>query len=190
MRLKPGDSLLLFNGRDGEWLARLSVIEKRGVRLAVEGRTRDQTLTPDLDLVVALVKRSRLETIVEKATELGVRRIRLVVTRRTNADHTNLARLSAIATEAAEQTGRLDVPLLQAPQKLEAMLQGWDSARALVFCDEAGTIRTSPGAGLRDAPLPHCKCLIRYILLQDLLRSKRRSMLHPMLRSMNAPPLC
>jgi len=138
MRLKPGDALLLFNGRDGEWLAQVSAVEKRGVRLTVDSPTRPQALPPDLDLVVALVKRARLETIVEKATELGVRRIRLLITRRTNADHTNLSRLSAIAAEAAEQTGRLDAPLLQAPQKLEPMLRDWDPGRTLVFCDEAG----------------------------------------------------
>ena len=147
MRLKPGDPLLLFNGRDGEWLATLSAVEKRGVRIKVESATRPQAFPPDLDLVVALVKRARLETIVEKATELGVRRIRLLITRRTNADHTNLARLSAIAAEAAEQTRRLDAPLLQAPQKLEPMLREWDSARSLVFCDEAGDDPDQPWGG-------------------------------------------
>ena len=93
---------------------------------------------PDLDLLIALVKRARLETIVEKAAELGARRVRLVVTRRTNADHTNVSRLQAIAAEAAEQTGRLDVPEVVAPEKLDRLLDGWDGARRLLFCDEAG----------------------------------------------------
>src|ERR1700743_2025672 len=105
MRLQPGAALLVFNGRDGEWRATLAEAGKRGGRLQVEVRTRDQVLPPDLDLIVALVKRARLETIVEKAAELGARRVRLVTTRRTNADHTKIARLQAIATEAAEQTG-------------------------------------------------------------------------------------
>jgi 16S rRNA (uracil1498-N3)-methyltransferase len=88
--------------------------------------------------VIALVKRARLETIVEKAAELGARRVRLVVTRRTNADHTNVGRLQAIATEAAEQTGRLDVPQVLEPVKLEKLLDGWDADRRLMFCDEGG----------------------------------------------------
>ena len=150
MRLSVGDEVALFNGRDGEWLAHVSEVGKRGCALAVGERTREQTVPPDLDLVVALVKRGRLETIVEKAAELGARRVRLAITRRTNADHTNIGRLQAIATEAAEQTGRLDVPEVVAPEKLERLLDSWDAPRRLMFCDETG----GPPAldALRDAP--------------------------------------
>jgi 16S rRNA (uracil1498-N3)-methyltransferase len=141
MRRQVGEAVLVFNGRDGEWRAAVAEAAKRRCVLAVDERARAQSQGPDVDLVVALVKRARLETIVEKATELGARRIRLCVTRHTNADHTNLARLQAIAVEAAEQTGRLDVPAVLAPEKLERMLDGWDPGRALVFCDEAGEAR-------------------------------------------------
>lgn len=149
MRLAVGAEVLLFNGRDGEWRATLIEAGKRVCRLAVGARMRAQTMGPDLDLVVALVKRGRLETIIEKAAELGARRVRLAVTRRTNADHTNVARLQAIAVEAAEQTGRLDVPLIVAPEKLERMLDGWDADRALMFCDEGGGVPPALDA-LRD----------------------------------------
>ena len=138
MRLGPGDALRVFNGRQGEWLARVAEAGKRGGALAVEEQVRPQAGCPDLDLVVALVKRARLETIVEKAAELGARRVRLVVTRRTNADHTNIARLQAIATEATEQTGRLDVPEVVAPEKLDRLLDAWPPERRLLFCDEGG----------------------------------------------------
>ncbi len=138
MRLGLGDAVLLFNGRDGEWRAVLSEVSKKSATLIAEEQTRPQHIGPDLDLVIALVKRNRLETIVEKAAELGARRVRLVTTRRTNADHTNVARLQAIATEAAEQTGRLDVPEVVAPEKLDRMLDSWGDGRALVFCDEGG----------------------------------------------------
>ncbi|MGZ3275259.1 MAG: 16S rRNA (uracil(1498)-N(3))-methyltransferase [Caulobacteraceae bacterium] len=138
MRLQPGDDLLLFNGRDGEWLARVSEASKRRCRLSAERPMRPQALGPDLDLLIALVKRNRLETIVEKATELGARRIRPVITRRTQADHTNVSRLQAIATEAAEQTGRLDVPGVLEPVKLDRLLDGWEGDRRLMYCDEAG----------------------------------------------------
>jgi 16S rRNA (uracil1498-N3)-methyltransferase len=137
-RRGPGDEVLLFNGRDGEWRARIVEAAKRGVRLSVDALERPQATGPDLDLIVALVKRARLEVIVEKAAELGARRVRLAITERTQADHTNVARLQAIAAEAAEQTGRLDVPELSAPAKLEAMLAGWPQGRRLLFCDEAG----------------------------------------------------
>ena len=141
MRRAVRDEVALFNGADGEWRAVVSEVSKRGCLLRVGGRLRPQETGPDLDLIIALVKRTRLETIVEKATELGARRIRLAITRFTNADHTNIARLRAIAIEAAEQTGRLDVPEVLAPEKLERLLAEWSSDRRLMFCDEAGEAR-------------------------------------------------
>ena len=159
MRLTVGDPLLVFNGRDGEWRARVAEAGKRGGGLGVEEQVRPQALGPDLDLLVALVKRARLEAIVEKAAELGARRVRLVVTRRTNADHTNVARLQAIATEAAEQTGRLDVPEVVAPEKLDRLLDGWDDARRLLFCDEAGDDPSSEWGGGRGRAVPALEAL-------------------------------
>ena len=154
MRLKLGAEAALFNGRDGEWSARLEAAGKRGCRLVVGQRTRGQQSPPDLDLVVALVKRGRLETIVEKATELGCRRIRLVTTRRTNAERTRVDRLQAIATEAAEQTGRLDVPLVSGPEPLDRMLDAWDDGRRLMFCDEAGDDPDAEWGGSTGRALP------------------------------------
>ncbi|WP_396595473.1 16S rRNA (uracil(1498)-N(3))-methyltransferase [Brevundimonas sp. R86498] len=138
MRLKLGDALLVFNGRDGEWRATIAEVLKKGVILKLEDQVRPQTLGPDLDLIVAVVKKSRVETIVEKAAELGARRVRLTITRRTNVEHVRLDRLDAIAIEAAEQTGRLDVPAIEDPAKLDTLLDSWDPARRLMFCDETG----------------------------------------------------
>lgn len=138
MRVAIGDELLLFNGEDGEWRARVTAAGKRAGELELVEPARCQVVGPDLDLVVALVKRARLETIVEKAAELGARRVRLVITERTNADHTRVERLQAIAVEAAEQTGRLEVPAIEGPQKLGELLGAWPAERPLMFCDEAG----------------------------------------------------
>jgi 16S rRNA (uracil1498-N3)-methyltransferase len=138
MRLSVGDELLVFNGRDGEWRAVVSVVTKRAVGIRAEALARPQTPGPDLELIVALVKRARIETIVEKAAELGAARVRLALTERTNADHIRVDRLAAIATEAAEQTGRLDVPAIEAPAKLDKLIDGLGPGRRLLFCDEAG----------------------------------------------------
>lgn len=141
MRQAIGAQVALFNGRDGEWSATLTETGKRGSLLKVDEQVRPMSLGPDLDLVIALVKRGRVETIVEKAAELGVRRVRLTITRRTNVDFVKLGRLDAIAMEAAEQTGRLDVPTVEDPVKLAEILDRWDPARKLVFCDEGGDAR-------------------------------------------------
>ena len=138
MRREVGDEVLLFNGRDGEWRSELLEAGKRACIVAPREQMRPQGFGPDLDLVVALVKRGRLETIVEKAAELGARRVRLAITERTNAERTNVSRLAAIAIEAAEQTGRLDVPEIAAPEKLDKLIADWPAGRPLMFCDEAG----------------------------------------------------
>jgi len=159
MRLNVGDEILVFNGQDGEWRCSLTEAGKRGCLLRAEAQTRPQAHGHDLDLVIAMVKRGRVETIVEKAAELGVRRVRLTQTRRTNVDFLKLGRLDAIAIEAAEQTGRLDVPAVDDPQKLDKILDTWDPARRLVFCDEGGDARPmvqalahTPQENLADTP--------------------------------------
>lgn len=158
MRLNVGDEILVFNGQDGEWRCGLTEAGKRGCLLKAEEQTRPQEFGPDLDLVIAMVKRGRVETIVEKAAELGARRVRLTQTRRTNVDFVKLGRLDAIAIEAAEQTGRLDVPAVDDPQKLDKILDGWDAGRKLIFCDEGGDARplieAAASQGRGDAPAP------------------------------------
>ena len=138
MRQAVGDEVALFNGRDGEWRCAITAVTKRAVGLKAEIQVRPQQTGPDLDLVIALVKRGRLETIVEKAAELGARRVRPVLSERTNADRARVERLTAIATEAAEQTGRLDVPQVAEPMKLSKLIDDWEAGRRLLFCDEAG----------------------------------------------------
>jgi len=152
MRLGAGDALRLFNGRDGEWRATVAEVLKKGVVLRAEARVRDQVTPPDVELLVATVKKSALEFAVEKATELGAARIRLVTTARTQPQHLRLDRLDAIAEESAEQTGRLDVPPVDDPVKLSALLDRWDTSRRIMFCDETGgppaiPALTAAGAG-------------------------------------------
>lgn len=138
MRLKIGDSLLVFNGVDGEWRCVIAEVLKKGLVLRAEEMVRPQAAGPDVELLISVVKKSALEFAVEKATELGARRVRLMVTHRTQTQHVRMDRLDAIAIEAAEQTGRLDVPMIDAPVKLGALLDDWDPARRLMFCDETG----------------------------------------------------
>ena len=138
MRLKAGDDLLVFNGADGEWRVSIAEVLKKGVVLKAEEKVRDQIHPPDVHLLIATVKKAALEFAVEKATELGAARIRLLTTARTQPQHLRLDRLDAIAEESAEQTGRLDVPRVDAPVKLDALLDGWDGSRRLMFCDETG----------------------------------------------------
>lgn len=160
LRLGAGDSVRVFNGADGEWRARLVEVGKRGARLEAEAQTRPQSLPPDLELWFAPVKRQATDWIVEKATELGVRTLRPVLTKRTIAETVRVDRLALIAREAAEQTERLDVPAIAPPVSLAQALDGGDAARGLIFADEAGDDPdavwggpTGRAAPIADAPL-------------------------------------
>ncbi len=141
LRLGPGAAVALFNGRDGEWLARIAAIGKGRCRLLPEHRLRDQSSGPDLWLCFALIKRARLDWLVEKATELGAARLQPVITRRTEPARVNLDRLRAHAVEAAEQCERLDLPELGEPVTLAALLGAWPAGRVLVAAAEAGATR-------------------------------------------------
>lgn len=138
LRLDVGDALRPFNARDGEWRARVSAKSKRGMSVVVEVLLREARATPDLDLLFAPVKRHATDLIVEKATELGVRRIRPVVTQRTIAETVRVDRLQSIAREAAEQTERFDAPEVVDATSLARALDGWDVGRPLIFADESG----------------------------------------------------
>ena len=138
LRLGVGGVLRPFNARDGEWRARVTVREKRGMRVVLDTLLREAKPSPDLDLLFAPVKRHATDLIVEKATELGVRRIKPVVTQRTIAETVRVDRLESIAREAAEQTERFDAPEIFEAQALHKALDGWDAARPLIFADESG----------------------------------------------------
>ena len=135
MRRKSGDKILVFNGRDGEWCGEVHMVSKRLAALHISEQTRQHASFSGPVLSLALIKRARLETIVEKATELGVRRIELLITRLTQADHTRLDRLQAIAIEASEQCERLDVPEIIAPQPMGRWIET-TSDHPLIFADE------------------------------------------------------
>lgn len=138
LRLDVGAILRPFNARDGEWRARVTVREKRGMRVVLESLLREPRATPDLDLLFAPVKRHATDLIVEKATELGVRRIRPVVTQRTIAETVRIDRLQTIAREAAEQTERFDAPEVFEATPLPKALDGWDATCPLIYADESG----------------------------------------------------
>lgn len=138
LRLGPGDAVGLFNGRDGEWRARVEEVTRRGVRLRAEARTRAQEPDADLWLLFAPIKRQRIDLVAEKASELGVAAIWPIFTERTAMTRVNLERLRANAIEAAEQTERLSVPEIREPVTLRELAHRWPEERRLLVCAEAG----------------------------------------------------
>jgi 16S rRNA (uracil1498-N3)-methyltransferase len=151
LRLKGGASVLVFNGRDGEWRAELAVTgnKKKPVLNLVE-RTRQQVAAGDLHYLFSPLKHARLDYMVQKAVEMGVSRLAPIITRHTQSERINLDRMRANAIEAAEQCGVLNIPEIAEPRKFESLTRGWKADRLLVFCDEEADVK-DPGAALASA---------------------------------------
>jgi 16S rRNA (uracil1498-N3)-methyltransferase len=150
LRLKPGADVLVFNGRDGEWRARIAATAKKKIGLDVTERTRAQIAAGDLHYLFSPLKHARLDYMVQKAVEMGVARLQPIIMRHTQAERVNLARMRANAIEAAEQCGILSIPEIAAPRKLDALVHGWKADRLLVFCDEEADVK-DPVAALSSA---------------------------------------
>jgi 16S rRNA (uracil1498-N3)-methyltransferase len=136
LRLKEGDGVLVFNGRDGEWRAALAPVSKKKFALKVEEQTRAQTPPADLHYLFAPIKRARLDYMVQKAVEMGASKLVPVITRHTNAERVNVDRMHANAIEAAEQCGILNLPEIAEPAALDKAVAALEPGRLLVFCDE------------------------------------------------------
>ena len=152
LRLGVGGQVLLFDGASGEWIATVAQTTRKSMQLTVERRTKVAEAVPDLWLAFAPVKRTQLDWLVEKATELGVARLMPVVTRRTVVERIKGERLRSIAVEAAEQCGRTMLPTIDEPVALERLLKERDPGRMLYFADETGgeprATAFAPGPGL------------------------------------------
>jgi 16S rRNA (uracil1498-N3)-methyltransferase len=156
LRLAAGAAIAAFNATDGEWLCHVAEFGKRGARLSVEAQLRapEPESEPDLWLLFAPIKRARLDWLVEKATELGVTAFLPVWTARTQVERVNLERLRAHAIEAAEQSERVSVPEIRAPERLDRLLSVWPGSRRLVLCDESGAGEPISDAVARLPPGP------------------------------------
>ncbi len=143
MRVGVGDVVILCDDVTGEWAATVTSAGKRESVVNCDSLLRLREAVPDFTLYAALLKKDRFDLVLEKATELGVRRIQPVLTHRCVADKLNTTRARAILTEAAEQCARTALPELAEPVKLDALLRAHDAGRALFFADESGGARAA-----------------------------------------------
>ncbi len=136
LRLEPGTLILVFNGREGEWRARLELAGKRDAAARIEALERPQTAPVDIHLLFAPIKHARLDYMVQKAVEMGASELTPVFTRRTQVHRVNIERIRANVIEAAEQCGILSLPEVREPAELDRLIANWPNSRQLVFCDE------------------------------------------------------
>jgi 16S rRNA (uracil1498-N3)-methyltransferase len=162
LRLKTGDAVLLFNGRDGEWAAALTGTGKRSAALSVLERRREQPQPGDLHFLFAPLKHARLDYVVQKAVEMGASRLQPVITRHTQVARVNTERMRANVVEAAQQCGILTLAEVAEPLPFAAALHALTAERLVVFCDEdaevanplaaLGAVRADAGIALLIGP--------------------------------------
>jgi 16S rRNA (uracil1498-N3)-methyltransferase len=140
LRLAAGDTILVFNGRDGEWQGQVEG-RKRADSLTIAAQTRPQDRLPDIAYVFAPLKHARLDYMVQKAVEMGASRLQPVLTRHTQVSRVNSERMRANVIEAAEQCGILSLAAVDEPVALDRYLAERPQDRLLVFCDEAAEMR-------------------------------------------------
>jgi 16S rRNA (uracil1498-N3)-methyltransferase len=140
LRLAAGGTILVFNGRDGEWRAQIEG-RKRPDGLSIVARTRPQDRLPDIAYVFAPLKHARLDYMVQKAIEMGAAALQPVLTRHTQVSRVNGERMRANVIEAAEQCGILSLADVAEPVALERYLDTREAGRLLVFCDEASDVK-------------------------------------------------
>jgi len=151
LRLRADDAILVFNGRDGEWLCAVRVEGRKQARLEALREMRPQPAAPGLLYLFAPLKHARLDYMAQKAVEMGAGVLQPVLTRHTQVSRLNLDRLAANAVEAAEQCGILSLPQIRPELPLAAALEALEPGRLLVFCDEA-LAPEGPVAALAAAP--------------------------------------
>ena len=198
MRQREGSLVAIFNGADGEWEASIDVLNKRQGQLGVRDQLRAQpvgAVAPTL--LFGILKGARLPTLVEKAVELGAGEIQPVLTQHCAVRSVNIERLSSIAAEAAEQSGRLTVPPVHEPRPLLSVLDAWESSRPLCLCDERRSAPTltdrlvdgsvSAGSGVLIGPeggfsahefeaLERCEFVRKVSLGDNILRAETAAM--------------
>lgn len=137
LRMKEGETLLLFNGIDGEWVGEISEIKKKQTTVTLIREERCQTEAGDLIYCFAPLKHARLDYMIQKAVEMGASIIQPVITQFTQVSRVNGERIEANIIEAAEQCGVLSIAKYREPRSLIQLLKEWEPQRHLIFCDEA-----------------------------------------------------
>ena len=138
MRMKSGEPLRLFNGRDGEWLGRIGKLSGRALQVDIEKQIRPQSAGPDIWLCAAPIKKTHFDYMIEKVTELGVAVIQPMLTEHTQVRDVNVKRLGSIVTEAAEQSERLNIPEVRPLMVLPKLIADWPADRLPIVCAEWG----------------------------------------------------
>lgn len=151
LRLKVNDQLLVFNGKNGEWLSTITQVKKNNITLHIIEQTREQPTTIDLHYCFAPLKQARLDYMIQKAVEMGANILQPVLTQHRQQSKVSMQKMEANAIEACEQCGNLTVPSCFEPISLDKLLSDWDESSPLLFCDEV-CLGESPLAQLQNIP--------------------------------------
>lgn len=134
MRYNVNDECIIFNSNDGEWLCKVVAIQKKTAILLPIEKIRDKDIQSKLWLCFSLIKSPRLKILLEKATELGIDGFFPIITSRTVPDKINIDKIKLWVKEAAEQSERVSLPVINEIMELDKFLNLWNDQ--ILFCNE------------------------------------------------------
>ena len=134
MRLKRGSNINFFN-KNGEWLSEIVFLDRDRVEVKFLNKLKEPSKNSNIELAICLVKKSPMETILQKATELGVSKIIPIVSERTEVKELNFERANRIVVEATEQSNQLIPPQIFEITKLKDFLKDLSGSSKLLFAD-------------------------------------------------------
>ena len=134
MRLKRGSTINFFNS-NGEWISEIIFLEKERVEVKFLSKIKDSSKSSKIELAICLVKKNPMETILQKATELGVSKIIPVISDHTEVKELNFVRANKIVIEATEQSNQLNPPKISEVTRLKDFIKNLDKSTKLLFAD-------------------------------------------------------
>ena len=135
MRLKPGDTISLFNSANGEWTAKIVSYNKENTDFKVEKLIEHKKSENDLWLAFSPIKKNPLDMMIQKTTELGIQKFIPILSERTIVKEINVERLKKIIIEASEQSNRISIPEIKNLENLKDFLSKFPNDGSLIFCD-------------------------------------------------------
>ncbi len=135
MRLREGDNVFLFNSKDGEFKGEIISSDKKNTKVKLISKIENINKPGNISLIFSLIKSSKLDYLIQKCTEVGVKSFSPIISEKSVAKNLNIKRIERIIKESCEQSNQLYVPAIHAVEKLEKKLKSLDKNSIVFFAD-------------------------------------------------------
>jgi len=135
MRLREGDNVFLFNSKDGEFKGEIISSDKKNTKVKLISKIDNINKPGKISLIFSLIKSSKLDYLIQKCTEIGVKTFIPVISEKSVAKNFNIKRTEKIIKESCEQSNQLFLPAIHEVEKLEKKIKSFDKNSIIFFAD-------------------------------------------------------